>query len=566
MKLSRLGSLVLAGVAATLAFSTIALGAPDPQIANFKKVWNDKKATNLDKMKAIEELPRNKEVIPDYLAILESDVWQYRLTVMIRIKDESDPAVLAEYEKFLFDEKKGGGPKQPAAAEHVVWALYNNTNWVNAERWAKGADLVKSKAYPDKVKARVIREMGGIFQRAQDGEKVPELQAQGKANVKTLVSLLEWSFSEKKFPRDLRFLIVDALENLTSEEHGDLAENLDKWKFFADNIKADIPLTPRKAEKFKDDLGDVELEGHSFARKAPRKGGDLELLILPDLGKSAQYWYPYVFELNKTFTATFVDLPDCSRMKDLEWMKNADGSPNRTAYYYPLAQLVEAFEKRRESSGKKKVGLIAHGVSGWIALEYLRLHPESVEFAVIIQTWSGKGSREQARNAMENNKEKDLAYNCAGQDLVYDPSGTIGSLSLNESQKMWAQTGHIKRRWADPKGLEPIFFAQPAWAKPVGGNARILVPEYEFSKEMKGKKVDVPVLFCHGMKDPMYPAKDKTVYTSAFGAKARWVDFANSADTPWAEEPVKFFEEFEKLLADNKILERLAAEGNKKNK
>ncbi|MBX3473540.1 MAG: alpha/beta hydrolase [Planctomycetes bacterium] len=561
----RLGRLALfAAVGVMLASATVS-GQANKEIQNFKKVWNDRKSTNLDKSKAIDELPRNKEVVPDYLTILESDVWQYRVNVMVRIKDESDPNVLAEYEKFLFDEKKGGGPKQPAAAEHVVWALYNNTNWVNADRWAKGAEIVKSKAYPEKVKARVIREMGGIFNRANEGEKVPELQAQGKLNVKTLVSLLEWSFTDKKFPRDLRFLIADALENLTSEEHGDTQETVDKWRFFADNLKPDVPLTPRKAEKFKDDLGDVELEGHSFARKAPRKGGDLDLLILPDLGKSAQYWYPYVFELNKTFNATFVDLPDCSRMKNLEWMKNQDGSVNRTAYYYPLAQLVEAFEQRRESSGKKRVGIIAHGVSGWIALEYLRLHPDSVEFAIIIQTWSGENSREQARNAMENNKEKDLAFNCAGQDLVYDPSGTVGSLSLNESQKMWAETGHIKRRWADHRGLEPIFFAQPQWRKPVGGNARILVPKFEFANENKGKKIDVPVLFCHGAKDPMYVAKDMQIYQRTF-TKMKWVEFANSADTPWAEEPVKFFEEYEKLLADHKILEKLADGGNKKRK
>jgi pimeloyl-ACP methyl ester carboxylesterase len=182
---------------------------------------------------------------------------------------------------------------------------------------------------------------------------------------------------------------------------------------------------------------------------------------------------------------------------------------------------------------------------------------------VIIQTWSGEGSREQARNAMENNKEKDLAFNCAGQDLVYDPSGMIGTLSLNESQKMWAETGHIKRRWADHKGMEPLFFSQPAWRKPVGGNARILVPKYEFAREARGKKIDVPVLFIHGTKDPMFAAKDKTVYQQAI-PKARWVEFTNSADTPWAEEPVKFFEEFEKLIADNKILERLADGGNKK--
>lgn len=564
-KLKPITRLAAALAAFAVIGSSLVLGAPNPQITNFAKVWNDKKATNLDKRAALQDLPRTAEAIPQYIQALESDVWQYRAEVLVRIFQETDEKTLAEWEKFLFDDKKA--PKQPAAAEHILWALYNNSTWAKEAKWSRAAEIVKSKAYPEKVKARMIRELGDFrlgTEKQPNDPKNPELQARARNNVKVLVDLLEWALADKKTSRDIKFLIADGLESLTGEEFGDDPEALEKWKFFANNMKAEIPLTPRQASKFKDDLADVELEGHSFARKSPRKGGDLDLLILPDLGKSDQYWYPYVFELNKTFNCTFVDLPDCSKMKDLEWMKNQDGSVNRTAYYYPLAQLVEAFEARRESSGKKQVGIIAHGVSGWIALEYLRLHPESVCFAVIIQTWSGESSRETARNNMENNKEKDDAFKNAGKDLVYDPSGTIGTLSLNESEKMWAQTGHTKRRWADPKALEPIFYTQGQWEKPVGGNARILVPKFEFSQANKGKKIDVPVLFMHGTQDPMFVVKDKTVYQSTF-TKMVWSEYTNSADTPWAEEPTRFFTDFDKLIADNKILEKLAG-GNKKGK
>lgn len=537
-------------LAAALTFSLASIAlAGKKENAEFDKVWLNQKATCLQKNEAVNGLlgaAVDADTVPKMLQIMESDTWQYRGAAIMHIRSSTDTAVLAELEKFLFDGKKAA--KQAAAAEHTLWALYNNEKWVNAEKWTKAGEIVRSKDHPEKVKARMIRELG-IFR----GD-----HKQGVANVKLLAPLLTEAMKDKKFSRQLRFLLADALESLTGEEFGDEVE---KWEFLANGLAADAQLKPRTATKFKDTVGDVDLEGHSFVRKGAPKGGNMELLILPDLYKSPLYWYPYIFELNKTFTCTFVDLPDCSRMKDLKWMKNQDGSDNRTAYYYPLEQLVEAFEKRRESSNKAKIGLVAHGVSGWIALEYLRLHPESVAFAIIIETWSGGGSRNDARNALESSKDPDWKFH--GIDLVYDPSGRTGSLSLNEEQKFHSSTGSFKRRWADPKALEPLFYTDEAFRVQPKTDTRILVPDYEFSREIKGKRIDVPTLFVHGGKDPMYVKGDESVYRKGFN-KMTWAVFENSADTPWAEEPVRFFEEFEKLLADNKIIEKLREEEEKK--
>ncbi|MCC6463733.1 MAG: alpha/beta hydrolase [Planctomycetes bacterium] len=539
-------------VAAALTFSlaTIVI-AGKKENAEFDKVWNAPKSTCLQKNEAVAGVLSTNvdtDTVVKMLQIMESDVWQYRGQALMAIRDCADAKVLAELEKFLFDGKKSS--KQAAAAEHTLWALYNNKNWVSAEKWTKAGDIVRGKDFPEKVKARMIRELGAFR-----GD-----HKQGVANVKLLAPLLSETMKDKKFSRQLRFLLVDALESLTGEEFG---EETEKWDFFANGLAADAQLKPRTATKFKDSVGDVDLEGHSFVRKAAPKGGSMELLILPDLYKSPLYWYPYIFELNKTFTCTFVDLPDCSRMKDLKWMKNQDGSDNRTAYYYPLEQLVEAFEKRRETSKKAKVGLVAHGVSGWIALEYLRLHPESVAFAIIIETWSGGNSRNQARIALEGSKDPDWKYH--GIDLVYDPSGRTGSLSLNDEQKFHSSTGSFKRRWADPKALEPLFYTDEAFRVQPKTDTRILVPDYEFSREIKGKRIDVPTLFVHGGKDPMYVKDDESVYRKGFN-KMTWAVYENSADTPWAEEPVRFFEEFEKLLADHKILEKLKEEEEKQGK
>ena len=519
-------------------------------VSDFWKTWRDRRATNLQKRDAVNDLMGGKELKDPFLEILESDVWQYRASVTGRIQSSSDEALLAELEKFLFDEKAVA--KQPAAAEHVAWGLYNNTNWATEEKWQKSGGLVKNKKTPDKVRLRILRELGLFRGPAANAQA----QTLARTNVKVLVDLLAWSLNEKKLNRDIGFLIGDSLESLTSEEFG---TDLNRWQFFADNMSPSIPLTPRTAETFKDNFTDVDLEGHTFARKTARPV-DLEILILPDLYTSERYWYPYIFEINKTFKCTFVKLPDCSRMRDIEWLTDRTGAVDRSAYYYPLEQLVEVFEERRRQSKQKKVGLIAHGVSAWIALEYLRLYPESVAFAVIIGTWSGEQSREAGRNSTKG--EKDDAYTNYAESLLYDPSGRTGQTSLNEEQQFWAQTGSYKRRWGDPKALEPIFYSTRAWQVAPEGSARILVPKWDFDKANKGKKVDVPTLFVHGGKDPMFVKKDEGDYKKTF-TKMTWSVFENAGATPWAEQPVQFFEAFEKLLSDHKIIEQLKKEAEK---
>ncbi|MCB9933439.1 MAG: alpha/beta hydrolase [Planctomycetes bacterium] len=545
MRLRSLAMPALVTLGLVIAFTSVSAG---PDNAEFWKVWKDRKATNLEKNDAVNGLAGGKELTDEYLEILESDVWQYRASITGRVKDETNKELLAELEKFLFDEKEVS--KKPAAGEHLVWALYNNKNWVNAEKWARASQLVTSKKTPDKVKARMLRELG-VFRGAPDNA---EIQAQAKENVKTLVSLLEWAASDKKFSRELKFLISDALESLSSQDFGD---DLDKWRFFANNLKDTEPLKPRRADAFKDQFTDVELEGHSFSRPTPRPV-EMEVLILPNLYTSDLYWYPYIFEINKTFKCTFVKLPDCSKMKDLEWLKNRDGTINRAGYYYPLTQLVEAFEERRAQSKQKKIGLVAHGISGWVALEYLRLHPESVAFAVIISTWSGRTSFLEGCNALQNTK--DDAFKWYAESLKYDESGRTGQTSMNKEQLFWASTGDYKRRWADPKALEPIFYSLDPWKVKPEGSARIFVPErYEFESQ---RKIDVPTLFIHGAKDPSFISKDQSDYKKGF-TNMTWAVFENSSQTPWAEEPIRFFSEWETLLEKNKIIEKLKEEAAK---
>ncbi len=570
----RFRTFALAAIAAVAMLSAFAVSSEADikrDLAEFKSVWGNRKATNLEKRAAVQALPTgNAELVDIYAEILESDVWQYRAEVMAKIINESNEDLLAGLEKWLLDEKKSG--RAPAAAEHLIWAMYNNPRWATDEKWQLSARILRMDKLADKAKARMIRELGrwrGRLtipleeipekERPEDGKPVydPQTQTRMRANAKVMVDLLGENLENRKANLQLRFLLIDSLEAISGQEHGD---KIDNWRFWVDNPKPEEPLKPRKADTFSDQFTNVKIEGHSFVRKTARPT-DMEILILPDLGSSEQYWYPYIFELNKTFKCTFVQLPDCSQMPDLE--TTAGG------YYYPLKQLVETFEERRKQSKQERIGLVAHGASGWIAMQYLLDHPESVAFAIIMQTWSGQNSASQSINQCIG--DNDPAWKYYGMSRQYDPSGRSGELSLNDEQRMWAQTGAYRRRWGDPKALEPILYSDSfagllghSYRRPIEGG-RVFIPKFEFTNDAKGKRVDVPVLFIHGAADPCYVKKDESDYKRAF-TKMYWEVFPKAGDTPWAEEPVLFFEAFRKMLDDHDIIEKLKQEAEERKK
>jgi pimeloyl-ACP methyl ester carboxylesterase len=544
----RILALTGAVLALTLAFATSGQADVKKDVAKFKSVWSNKKSINLDKMRAIRELPTGDAGLLDvYIEILESDVWQYRAHVLQEIQRLSNDETLNALTEWLFDEKKV--VKSPAAAEHMVWALYNNQKWATEQNWERAHELVRMEKLAEKVKARVIRELGkwrGPLPESETDErhKIPELHARMKLNARILVEMLAENLKARKGSELLRYLIIDSLESLSSEEHG---ENIDKWQFWVNNLKPADFLNPRSPKRFKDEFGNVSIEGHSFVRKTARPV-DMEILILSDTSSTHQYWYPTVFELNKTFKTTFVDLPDLSSLAQ-EWLFNNKG------YYYPLDKVVEYFEERRRQSKQEKIGLIAHSQSAWIVMEYLRLHPESVAFAILLNTVVGSQSFEKSRTALEGSNED--AWKYLGIYMLYDDTGRRGRLSLNEEQRMWAITGAFKRRWADHKALEPIFYASTDYQIQRADGKMIFIPkDFEFAERAKRKKIDVPVLMINGAKDPMFVKDDEKEFKKVF-TKMTWQVFENSSDTPWAEEPVKFFAAFNKLMTDHKIIEQI---------
>lgn len=529
-----------------LMFVMTTTGSADARkISEFKRVFSSSKASNLEKNRAIEALPRgDKALAVEYRTILETDVWQWRAQVMQRVQQETSGELLDELFKWVTDDRQT--QRQPAAAEHLVWALMNNERGRSIERYSEMAKAVHANRAPDKLKNRVIRELG-VWR---------GVQPLAKHSVGLLLDMLEANLKERRPDELRRFLIIDSLESLTSEEFGD---NMEQWRFWFDNL-GETPLEPRKAEAFKDEYGDIEIKGHSFVRKKQRPVDSVDVLILPEFGYSEQYWYPYIFELNKLFNCVFVELPDASRVKGLQRPTDRAGNVDQNAYYYPLKQLVEAFEERRDQSGQKKVGIIAHGVSGWIAMEYCRLHPESVAFCIIMNTWSGNISFSKARSQLEGDRDEDFKYYGAG--LVYDPTNRVGYGSLTPEQQFNYQTGSMKRMHKDAQAVAPLFYSSEQFQKRVGGGSA-LVPQYEFENAVDNKRLDVPVMFVWGEADKMFVRDDQRTFQRAF-PKAMMEVFPNSARVPWAEEPLLFYKKVRELLEKNGISLEVEKEDEKK--
>jgi len=537
------------GVAAMLlltSFTTVTFADVRGAINEFRRVFNNNRASTREKHQAITALPNNdKLLVLEFVTVMESDVWQHRAEVMInRVREANSAEMLEELETWITTERNI--TRSPAAAEHMAWGLLNNRHYATAEKFAKLSELVKMQRLDAKVKYRIVRELG-VW---RDNHPL------GKANAGVLIGLLEWWKSQRRGADEtLKFLIIDSLESLTTEEFGD---NVQQWRFWHTALKEEDTLRPRTPERFKDQHGDIELEGHSFVRRGPRAVEAVDVLILPEFGYSEQYWYPYIFEMNKLFNCVFVELPDASRVAGLTRPTDRTGRADPNAYYYPLEQLVAAFEQRREASGHKKVGLIAHGVSGWIAKEYTRLHPESVLFCVVMNSWNGQQSYRGAMNQLQGNRDADFKW--YGESLVYDPTNRRGPGSMDEDQRFHGRTGSYKRMQSDHRALEPIFYSTRGFQKIIGGG-NALVPDYELERAFGNRGTsDVPILFIWGANDPMYVEQDRRALQRIY-RRGMFEVFPNSARTPWAEEPLLFYTKIRELLTRNGVqLEKPAEE------
>lgn len=547
-------SLTVGAVALLAAAAVPSLAAPakdkakDDEIAEFRKGWNDKDHTK--KLEAIDKIPSAYELaVPVGLEVIKSEEWIFRAQFILnKLMQETDEATLKAYAAVLWEAPKGMDKILAAGIqENVLFGLLNNQTWGTVENWQKvliQAGEPGKKAWPTKVRVRALREAA----RWRGNQEL------GKANVTTLIDMLR-TLSEIKKPTPDDQLVIwhvsDALESLTGEEFGDEIKGWDTWW----PVNKEKELQPRKATRLnKESIEGVDIEGETFARKKKRDVEDFEVLFLSEFGYTQQYWLPYAFELNKMFSCSFIDLPDASKVKGLKRPQDRNGN-SVSGYYYPLPQLVDAFDARREQAGQAKVGLIAHGVNAWVALEFARRRPESLAFIVVIATWASSGdgkSYSKAISQMRSDKRLPVKY--FGEGLLNSPQGSReGSGSMNDEQWLLHRIGAYKRMWGDPLAVDPMLYAvDPSYRPQERQGEPVFAPDdFDFKLDTKLGPLKVPTLIIWGEKDWMFVKDDQKVISGAFDSRKATVSLYKEAGrTPWAEDPLRFFTEMRKLLDD----------------
>ncbi len=174
-----------------------------------------------------------------------------------------------------------------------------------------------------------------------------------------------------------------------------------------------------------------------------RLGKAVPILVLPEYGHSKEVMVPFLAELEKTHRLFYIDLPEIRSFKDVPVVSE------RRIPYYPIDQLVEAFEDLRKQTGQKRFAIMACGLNCWIAMRYVTKYPESVSHMVLVGPLSSDKAYGDATKRME---EQGKAKN------------DIELWHLSMTRLMNTQTG---------ESMHEIYHAKEKIPKPEGEDAAL---------------------------------------------------------------------------------------------
>ena len=118
-----------------------------------------------------------------------------------------------------------------------------------------------------------------------------------------------------------------------------------------------------EAKKEAEDLGRklkkrrTSVAGVTFTSSERGSGDGVPILILPHYSISKDVMLPFLSELEKNHKLFYIDLPPISSFKGLETAGKSK------IPYYPIDQLVEAFEGLREETDQEQFALLSCGMN-----------------------------------------------------------------------------------------------------------------------------------------------------------------------------------------------------------
>jgi pimeloyl-ACP methyl ester carboxylesterase len=317
--------------------------------------------------------------------------------------------------------------------------------------------------------------------------------------------------------KDISVLVhlIGRLESWTRRHFGTRAS---EWSAWWKSHRED-PLDPAKAEQ-----GEIAFEGFSLKHETlvmDRK--DVGVVVLPGYAARPDAARPYLDFLTTFGAVHYVRLPD---PKTFSTERSPNGKP-----IYPVESMLGALEKLRAEFQEKKLVLISHGLTGWLAMAYAHKHRESVAALVLLRGHVDDDSFIAAagRARAEGKKRKDAGLEALGSYSQGNFTDWSRALTVAELSSFAADGQDIilarvlEHYWED-------------WGGP------IVIPD--ITKKKGG--IQTPTLFIFGKHDPFSGLNEFGRAKSTFTAASSAV-FDQSGALPYLTE----LEKFEKTVSDH---------------
>ena len=355
----------------------------------------------------------------------------------------------------------------------------------------------------------------------------------------------------KRFQKEddpvVRTFLERSLNELTQAYRGPKAEYwLSWWETAKNDPDYKLGETDEEAEKAAEDLGHklkkrrtVSILGGVTLESSERGSGiGVPILIIPPYGYSENIMLPFLSGLEARHKLHYIKLPPVKSFKNLR-VVSAKQIP-----YYPIDQLVDAFEDLRKETKQERFAIMACGMNSWIAMRYAKKYPKSVAGILLVAPLSGVKEYAKAtdRFKKQGKSKKDTEMHYFGLGRTFNRNtgeSTLDSYQReNEIAKWDGEGGCIDRRsWS-------LFFHDErdyviSMLYPVKNHAMgsVAIPDFDLFKEQK-PALRIPTLVITGKSSLYNSIEDSKAIAKYY--RGLCLVYGYSSCMPFCEESKRF--------------------------
>jgi pimeloyl-ACP methyl ester carboxylesterase len=368
---------------------------------------------------------------------------------------------------------------------------------------------------------RVRREVANVLRINKD-----------KGSIEALIA--RWKNHEKD-PIVINYIRA-TLEDITKRFMGaDPVDWFNWWEAVKDRFE--VGSSDEEALKKAEEEGKKLTDGGTTVRDVEltfsSRGIGAPVIVLPEYGFSKDFSVPFFYEIEKAAKLYYMALPKITSFKGLKQIAGRN--------YYPIDQLVDAFDEFRKNTKSEKIAIIASGLNTWIAMKFASKYPQRVLCMVLIDPISsdeeiGKGLDRIIKKGQDTGDIElwhwalTQRFNPQSGGSSHDEFHKEKNLPVPEGE----QSGISRKGFASYFAEQQDAFVDYLYGIHLDWPGDCAIPDFNLTKE---PKVQIPVLICRGKHALRSSEVDTAAIAKFYGAQV--AVFERSGSLPMVEDPEK---------------------------